>query len=63
MVKKQKELALKEQKLEAKERACRTRRVLRNHRFTAEEQKELASLEDINNALAKSASNSQTALK
>ncbi|WP_391120628.1 hypothetical protein [Psychrobacillus sp. L3] len=60
VVKKQKELALKEQKLgrtELSEQEGST-----DSSLTAEEQKELASIEDVNNTLAKSASSIQTAL-
>ena len=61
VVKKQKELALKEQKLEQKKEVAEGLGATESS-LTAEEQKELASLEDISNSLAKSASNSQTTL-
>ncbi|MFZ0579008.1 MAG: hypothetical protein WAM41_16035, partial [Psychrobacillus psychrotolerans] len=61
VVKKQKELALKEQKLEEKKKVAEQEGTSESS-LSTEEQKEFASLEDINNALAKSASNSRTRL-
>ncbi|WP_391208255.1 hypothetical protein [Psychrobacillus sp. L4] len=61
VVKKQKELALKEQKLE-KKKELSEQEGSTDSSLTAEEQKELASLEEVNNTLAKSASSIQTAL-
>ncbi len=61
VVKKQKELALKEQKLLQKQELSKQEGSSESS-LSAEEQKELAALEDISNSLAKSASSSQTAL-